>query len=385
MNQIKLGMIFDSPSNYKGGINYFRNFAFALKQVNKDISLLLFISDDFDDHSLKDFGDNFKIIKSSIFRRYSILWFLDKLMFKIFKSSVIKHAVLKKFKIEIVFTFSELQKTNFFKIIFWLPDLQFLHFPEFFSASQRQSNLMMIKYMYNQSDRVILSSNSAYEDLKNLINKRLRNVAILNFVSQQKFDLDKDIKNLNYLQKKYNFKKSYFFLPNQFWKHKNHITVFEAMRIVNTEDFILICSGETSDHRFKNDNYMRSLRDFIISKKLNKRIKILGLIPYTDVISLMKHSVAVINPSLFEGWSSSVEEAKSMNKEIILSNIKVHLEQNPEFGNFFNPNDTKELSKILLNTFKKEKINKSYYSLEKETRVFGNKISKILTDITSEK
>lgn len=45
--------------------------------------------------------------------------------------------------------------------------------------------------------------------------------------------------------------------------------------------------------------------------------------------TLMKHAIAIINPSLFEGGSTTVEEAKSLLKVIILSGIPVHREQNP--------------------------------------------------------
>jgi hypothetical protein len=73
----------------------------------------------------------------------------------------------------------------------------------------------------------------------------------------------------------------------------------------------------------------------------------LGLIPYTDVLNLIILSDCIINPSFFEGWSSTVEEAKTMGKTLILSDIKVHQEQNPEFGHYFNPNDAEQLSGIM--------------------------------------
>ena len=47
----------------------------------------------------------------------------------------------------------------------------------------------------------------------------------------------------------------------------------------------------------------------------------------------MFHSVAVINPSEFEGRSSTVEQAKSLGKQVILSNIKIHKEQKPDKQN----------------------------------------------------
>jgi glycosyltransferase involved in cell wall biosynthesis len=68
--------------------------------------------------------------------------------------------------------------------------------------------------------------------------------------------------------------------------------------------------------------------------KLDTNIKLLGVIPYHDVYRLIKFAKAVINPSLFEGWSSSVEECKSVGKSLILSNIEVHKEQSVD-ASFF--------------------------------------------------
>ena len=79
--------------------------------------------------------------------------------------------------------------------------------------------------------------------------------------------------------------------------------------------------------------------------------------------------MAVINHSLFEGWRSSVEGAKSMYKEIILSNIKVHLEQNPELGLFFDLNNPSELSEVMLNVYNNKKTKNSTFSL-KNTKFF---------------
>jgi len=80
---------------------------------------------------------------------------------------------------------------------------------------------------------------------------------------------------------------------------------------------------------------------------LQDHIKILGHIDYGDVLFMMKNSIAVINPSRFEGWSSSVEEAKSMGKPVVLSRIAVHVEQNPANARYFDPDDAIELSRIL--------------------------------------
>ena len=54
---------------------------------------------------------------------------------------------------------------------------------------------------------------------------------------------------------------------------------------------------------------------------------------------LMRSSVAMLNPSLFEGWSTTVEEGKSLGVRMVLSNLAVHREQVGAAAEFFDPQD----------------------------------------------
>ena len=81
---------------------------------------------------------------------------------------------------------------------------------------------------------------------------------------------------------------------------------------------------------------------------------ILGMVPYADVQSLSEAAWAYINPSLFEGWSTTVEEAKYRGKPILLSNLKVHREQAPKKGVYFNPMDPDELAEKMWNMWNRE-------------------------------
>jgi glycosyltransferase involved in cell wall biosynthesis len=152
------------------------------------------------------------------------------------------------------------------------------------------------------------------------------------------------------LSNKYNLSnKKYFFVSNQFWIHKNHIIVFEAMRYLkekNLLNFDVYFSGNQNDYR--NQNYFNQLLIFIEKYKLTDNVKILGFIERIDQLSLMKHSLCVIQPSLFEGWSTVVEDAKSLNKLVICSKLKVHIEQLNDLGIFFNPDNFIELSDKML-------------------------------------
>lgn len=73
------------------------------------------------------------------------------------------------------------------------------------------------------------------------------------------------------------------------------------------------------------------------------------VLPYADVLGLMRTAVAVINPSLMEGWSTTVEEAKSLGAPLILSDIPVHREQASTIADFFDAQSPASLAQVLDN------------------------------------
>ena len=64
-------------------------------------------------------------------------------------------------------------------------------------------------------------------------------------------------------------------------------------------------------------------------------MSILGLIERAEQIQLLRRCVAVVQPSLFEGWSTIVEDARVFGKRILMSDIAVHKEQSPPNGLYF--------------------------------------------------
>ena len=103
------------------------------------------------------------------------------------------------------------------------------------------------------------------------------------------------------------------------------------------------------------------------------------------MLSLMYYSIAVINPSKSEGWSNTVEQAKAMKKKIILSDIKVHLEQRDRNCIYFQPDNYKKLNNILekeLIKFKKNNLkkygNKNNVDKKKFIRSYQQSLIKLL-------
>ncbi|MEO8352985.1 MAG: glycosyltransferase, partial [Chthoniobacteraceae bacterium] len=58
-------------------------------------------------------------------------------------------------------------------------------------------------------------------------------------------------------------------------------------------------------------------------------------------------AIAIIQPSLFEGWSTVVEDARALGRPCLLSDLGVHREQNPPGAHFFPPHSAEALADLM--------------------------------------
>ena len=137
----------------------------------------------------------------------------------------------------------------------------------------------------------------------------------------------------------YGLPENYFYLPNQFYAHKNHGLVAIALKILAGQgrEVVVAVSGSQHDARGSDafDAVMRMVREL----GLQTSFRYLGVIPIEHVYALLRGAVALINPSRFEGWSTTVEEAKAFGVPLVLSDIDVHREQAGANALFFPVDD----------------------------------------------
>jgi len=195
----------------------------------------------------------------------------------------------------------------------------------------------------------MLSSQDALCDLQKKIPEAVEKARVVPFVAQ----IPGDVYNVDPMTvcDQYHLRKKFFFLPNQFWVHKNHTVVVEALSLLKShrDDIVVVCTGNPSEFRKK--DYYGQLVATIHERGLDEMMVLLGMVPYEHIFQLMRQSLAVLQPSLFEGWSTTIEEAKSLGKGVIASNLSVHMEQDPPESKFFAPHDPQVLAEILATEF----------------------------------
>lgn len=347
---LKVAFWFDAPIEYSGGLNYVKNLLYAISLANDgSVRPYVFFSADVPPDVEAQFSAHATVVKTRLLQRKTAPWFVHKVLYKVFGSMALVNALLKAHGIAVLSHAWFVYKGRApFPILGWIPDFQYLHLPEL--ALDPEEETRQNRMIIAQSDIVILSSHDAFEDFARIASPEQRSRGrVLPFVSQPRNSEASHAVTAEALEKKYGFAGKFFFLPNQFWAHKNHIVVLRAVKMLKERgvDVLVLCTGNVKDYRIAGSGYIDNLYAYIKAHGLENHFKILGLVDYNDVLAMMKNSVAVLNPSRFEGWSSTVEEAKSMGKPVILSRIGVHLEQKPANGRYFEPDDAAGLSNFL--------------------------------------
>lgn len=384
---IRVAFLITFSDRLLGQLNYFRNLFEALNCLdNKKIEPIVFTGDTVDEKLLKDFP-TVELVNTPLLNRKSPLWFSHKILQRILRRDFLLEQLLTKHKISVLSHSGTLGRNSPIKTIAWIPDFQHKHLPNLFKKVELKYRDQIHTKYCRESTCLLLSSYDALNDLKIFHPGFEDKTKVLHFVAGPLADLDRpDIENL---EEKYKFNSPYFHLPNQFWIHKNHKVVIEALRILKEKGakVIVLLTGRTEDPR-QSDLY-NSLMSKVEEYNLSDSFLPIGVVPYNELISLMRNSIALINPSLFEGWSSTVEEAKSIGKRIILSDIPIHREQSPPGGLYFNPYDPEMLAnrmKIIMHSSTKEEDKlqeEAGKNLLERKRIFAETYQQIVEDALS--
>jgi glycosyltransferase involved in cell wall biosynthesis len=287
-----------------------------------------------------------EVLRTALLDRKSTAWFVRKILETAGPADILLRRFLQGHGIRVLSHSSHLGRQSTVKTIGWIPDFQHVHLPDLFTAKQLEDRNQQFSRICRFCDKVIVSSECARADLEAFAPEQAGKAALLRFVASP-VPLA-DAAGLPEFRSLYDFEGPYFLLPNQFWAHKNHRVVIAALQLLKQrkQRVLVLCTGSTKDHR--NPAYFGSLMEYAEQCGVLESFRVLGQIPFEHLAGLMQHAIAFLNPSRFEGWSTSVEEAKSMGKQIVLSDIPVHREQAPARSFFFPAEDIEALAEALI-------------------------------------
>lgn len=126
---------------------------------------------------------------------------------------------------------------------------------------------------------------------------------------------DAHAKDKEIVLKNYGIENDYFLYPAQFWAHKNHIRILQALlELREARDWrpnIIFCG--------KDQGNLEHIKSFIKRNSLDHQVKILGFVPSEDMRGLYEGAAAVIMPTYFGPTNLPPLEAWSMGIPLIYS------------------------------------------------------------------
>ncbi len=143
----------------------------------------------------------------------------------------------------------------------------------------------------------------------NLDSTRVYNVSFMPSINIRKID-DIDVKN------KYKIEGEYIYYPAQFWSHKNHVYIIDAIAALKKKGISLFAIFSGADKG--NLNYILNY-----AKKLDVEdlVKYIGFAPNEEIYHLYKQSLALVMPSYFGPTNIPPLEAFSIGTPVIYSDL----------------------------------------------------------------
>lgn len=228
----------------------------------------------------------------------------------------------------------------------WFPDFQHRHLPHMFGRGAWWRREIGFRLTLARRGHILLSSQDAANDLRLFYPGHKAKVHVVPFAVPA--PTRRSPEAIEAQRRDAGVPPRWFFLPNHFWQHKNHrLAVAATAEAVGTcPDLAVVCTGNRHDPR--NPDAFAALEADVARLGLAANFRILGLVPYAQVEALLQGAVAMINPSLFEGWSTPVEEAKAIGKPMILSDLPVHIEQVDTGARFFERSSAADLARAMV-------------------------------------
>lgn len=376
---IKVGIVYDVDENWIAGSYYVENLISALRTVSGDKPVLKIYSrkqSEFD--NLQRTTGYPHLIWVPLVDRNTLF---DRIANKLSRFFIGRNLITRGIDSDVDVLFPA-SNTYFFDNIktklFWIPDFQEAHLPQFFTQSEIENRRKFLTEIVRSESPVIISSEHAKSDFLRLHPKSNNKAFVLPFAVTLP---TLDNTTIEKLKEGYGINRDYFICSNQFWAHKNHRVVLDA--IINckgNDNLLVVFTGKPFDRR--NPGYYDELMRYVQENDLVSKTLFLGFIKREDQLILMKNSIAVIQPSLFEGWSTVVEDAKALGKRIIASDIEVHREQlGVNYQYFFEAKDSAALSEILEKVAFESTTHHLNWNYDKEVPVFGEKFINIIRQV----
>jgi glycosyltransferase involved in cell wall biosynthesis len=262
-------------------------------------------------------------------------------------------ASLQEIKADVVFPcLTSLGKRFPVPWIGYLLDFQHRHLPHLFSRLELRYRQWRINAILSDAKTIVVNARAVKADALAFRPETRATIIALPFAPSIRAQwLNADPREA---RKRHDLPTGYFIICNQFWIHKDHKTAFRAFarflatRSGDNESIHLVCTGGMHDYRAP--AYLDEIKKLLLDLKISRSVHLLGHIAKEDQIALVRGSIAVIQPTLFEGGpgGGSIYDAVALGVPGLVSDIPVNREIDDPNITYFAPGDSEELARLMI-------------------------------------
>lgn len=203
-----------------------------------------------------------------------------------------------------------------YPVVISMHDLQHLHFPEFFTPTQRIHKAISYHESIQESDHIIVSFNHVKKDIVKFFKTEPNKISVCPVPLNNDWLCD-EATSLQELMTKYKIPENIILTPSATWEHKNHIAVLEAIARLKKENFPVfwVATGHRTPFFFK------TIYKRIQELELEDQVLFTGVVSEKDLRGLYNMAKLVVIPTLYEAGSGPLFEAMRYEVPVICSDV----------------------------------------------------------------
>jgi glycosyltransferase involved in cell wall biosynthesis len=238
------------------------------------------------------------------------------------------------------------------KSVVTVHDVIFERFPETYNFDERYVHRWKIKYACRVADAVIAISEQTKKDLIDLYKVPAEKITVIYQSCNPIFQRLVSNKKKQEVKELYNLPDKYFLFVSSIAPRKNLIAICKAM--VSFKDklqipLVVIGNGKKEKQEAKDLMAANGLVHLLILLNEMPQSQQSRFTTAADFPAIYQQALALIYPSIFEGFGAPLLEALWSNLPVISSNASCLPEVGGNAALYFEPHDTNTLSQHMLN------------------------------------
>jgi glycosyltransferase involved in cell wall biosynthesis len=224
--------------------------------------------------------------------------------------------------------------------LFTLHDLQEKYYPEYFTIAQRIWRNLVNTSLSRAAGGIICESNQVKSDIERFLAVDGSKINVIPAPPTSAFSPEVvDSAEYRLAAKNVSLPEQFLFYPSQFFAHKNHIRLVEALALIlrTFPQCHLVLTGQ---RKYEFARVMARVAEL----GMQDRVTYLGYVDTDELAAVYMRATVVVVPTLFESISIPVYEAFQLGVPVCAANVVGLPEQIGDAGVLFDPLSVEDMA-----------------------------------------